>query len=231
VAVVRTPQGVAARRGVLLTLAMREHVCGKALPADLDRERPVACRHEARRDKRTRGKPDQHDAGNERSPATCAEVQAHACRFIFRAGILPAKTQQRWPPDTASGKRCVALSRLRLRDGGTDDDRSQEPWFRRQCPSDAVERSAVRWMMIPVTIDEELIGIARRLPEDWHELPAPASTREFGTRWVMQARSSVLQVPSIVVDGEFNYVLNPRHADFGKLRIGAPISFSFDRRL
>jgi len=34
----------------------------------------------------------------------------------------------------------------------------------------------------------------------------------------------VLQVPSIVVDGEFNYVLNPRHADFGQLKIGAPVS-------
>jgi len=34
----------------------------------------------------------------------------------------------------------------------------------------------------------------------------------------------VLQVPSIVVDGEFNYVLNPRHTDFGQLKIGAPVS-------
>ena len=91
--------------------------------------------------------------------------------------------------------------------------------------------AAVQWMMIPVSIDEQLIENAKHLPEDWRQLPAPPSTREFGTQWVRQARSTVLQVPSIVVDGEFNYVLNPRHADFGQLKIGAHESFSFDPRL
>ena len=85
--------------------------------------------------------------------------------------------------------------------------------------------AAVQWMMIPVIIDEQLIEIAKHLPEDWRQLPAPPSTREFGTQWVVQARLPVFQVPSIVVDGEFDYVLNPRHADFGQLRIGAPVSF------
>jgi len=41
----------------------------------------------------------------------------------------------------------------------------------------------------------------------------------------------VLRVPSLVVDGEFNYVLNPRHADFTRLEIGEPLEFSFDPRL
>ena len=91
--------------------------------------------------------------------------------------------------------------------------------------------AAVQWMMIPVSIDERLIEIAKHLPKDWRQLPAPPSTREFGTQWVRQARSPVLQVPSIVVDGEFNYVLDPRHADFAQLKIGAPVSFSFDPRL
>jgi RES domain-containing protein len=77
-------------------------------------------------------------------------------------------------------------------------------------------------MMIPVRIDEQTIENAKHLPKDWRQLPASPSTREFGTQWVIQARSPVLQVPSIVVDGEFNYVLNPRHVDFGQLKIGAP---------
>ena len=91
--------------------------------------------------------------------------------------------------------------------------------------------AAVHWVTIPVDIDERLIEIAKHLPEDWRELPAPPSTRDFGTQWVMQARSPVLRVPSIVVDGEFNYILNPRHADFGQLKIGASAPFSFDPRL
>jgi RES domain-containing protein len=91
--------------------------------------------------------------------------------------------------------------------------------------------AAVNWAMIPVSIDESLIEILQALPVDWRRLPAPLSTREAGTRWVAESRSAVLQVPSIVVDGEFNYVLNPRHTDFARLEIGEPLAFSFDPRL
>ena len=90
--------------------------------------------------------------------------------------------------------------------------------------------AAVKWAMIPVSIDESLIEIVQT-PEDWRQLPAPRSTREAGTRWVAESRSAVLRVPSIVVDGEFNYILNPRHTDFVRLEIGEPLAFSFDPRL
>jgi RES domain-containing protein len=68
-------------------------------------------------------------------------------------------------------------------------------------------------------------------PENWRQPPATRSTREAGTRWVAESRSAVLRVPSIVVDGEFNYLLNPRHTDFTRLEIGEPLAFSFDPRL
>jgi hypothetical protein len=76
-----------------------------------------------------------------------------------------------------------------------------------------------------------IISFATTRPADWRRLPAPLSTREAATRWVAEARSAVLQVPSIVMDGEFNYILNPRHADFARLEIGEPLAFSFDPRL
>ena len=91
--------------------------------------------------------------------------------------------------------------------------------------------AAIKWAMIPVSIDESLIEIADSLPNDWRKLPAPASTREFGSRWVAELRSVVLRIPSIVVEGEFNYLLNPRHPDFARLEIGKPRAFSFDPRL
>ncbi len=91
--------------------------------------------------------------------------------------------------------------------------------------------AAIRWAMIPVDIDEPFIEIADPVPEDWRQLPAPPSTRKLGSRWVTESRSVVLRVPSIVVDGEFNYLLNPRHPDFARLRIGEPRPFSFDPRL
>jgi RES domain-containing protein len=91
--------------------------------------------------------------------------------------------------------------------------------------------AAINWAMIPVSIDESLIEILQALPVDWRQLPAPISTREIGTRWVAESRSAVLQVPSIVMDGEFNFVLNPRHPDFSRLEIGESLEFSFDPRL
>ncbi len=91
--------------------------------------------------------------------------------------------------------------------------------------------AGVDWAMVPVSIDESLIEVLQDLPRDWRQLPAPQSTRTIGARWVTELRSAVLRVPSIVVDGEFNYVLNPRHPDFGRLEIGAPSGFSFDPRL
>jgi len=91
--------------------------------------------------------------------------------------------------------------------------------------------AAVTWAMIPVSIDESLVEILQELPVEWRQLPAPQSTREIGTQWVSESRSAVLRVPSTVVDGEFNYLLNPRHADFARLEIGEPLAFSFDPRL
>ncbi len=91
--------------------------------------------------------------------------------------------------------------------------------------------AAIEWVTIPVDIDDALIESPDLLPDDWRDLPAPESTREPGSRWVTESRSVALRVPSLVVDGEFNYLLNPRHPDFARLKIGAARSFSFDPRL
>lgn len=45
------------------------------------------------------------------------------------------------------------------------------------------------------------------------------------------ARSAVLRVRSAIVGGEFNYLLNPLHPEFPKLRIDSPEKFQIDKRL
>jgi RES domain-containing protein len=91
--------------------------------------------------------------------------------------------------------------------------------------------SAIRWRVVPVEIDESLIHIPQTLPRSWWRIPAVSATRRFGTDWAKQARTPVLRVPSAVTRGEFNYLLNPRHPEFDRLRIGKPLPFSFDRAL
>jgi RES domain-containing protein len=68
-------------------------------------------------------------------------------------------------------------------------------------------------------------------PRGWRvEPPGPASVAA-GSAWIAAGRTAVLEVPSALVPSEFNALLNPAHADFGKLRITRPQPFPFDPRL
>ena len=69
------------------------------------------------------------------------------------------------------------------------------------------------------------------LPTDWRSDPAPTSTQAIGDAWAMSLASPVLLVPSVLIPGEFNFLLNPRHSQFSELRIGDPVPFEFDPRL
>jgi RES domain-containing protein len=55
--------------------------------------------------------------------------------------------------------------------------------------------------------------------------------QEFGTKWVDKSTSLILEVPSMVVPIENNYLLNPNHPDFKKLNISKPKPFLMDPRL
>jgi RES domain-containing protein len=72
---------------------------------------------------------------------------------------------------------------------------------------------------------------AKDLPPEWHQHPAPAELQDLGTLWAEARRSVCLQVPSAVVRGEHNFLINPRHPDFDQLRIGKPEPFELDQRL
>jgi RES domain-containing protein len=69
------------------------------------------------------------------------------------------------------------------------------------------------------------------LPSDWQVEPPTHTTRRIGTEWIRKSRAAVLAVPSAIVPEELNYLINPAHPDFSKIRIGKPTDFSFDSRL
>lgn len=86
---------------------------------------------------------------------------------------------------------------------------------------------------LPIQFDDSLVTrlTAEELPSNWQGYPPPAETRAIGDQWVARGTTPVLRVPSVVVPWEFNYLLNPAHPDFAKIRKGAPIPFPFDPRL
>jgi RES domain-containing protein len=54
---------------------------------------------------------------------------------------------------------------------------------------------------------------------------------EVGEAWLASGASAVLRVRSNVVPSENNYLLNPRHPDFARIRIEEIRPFEFDARL
>ena len=70
-----------------------------------------------------------------------------------------------------------------------------------------------------------------RLPADWRVEPPPPSTKAIGDAWLREVRPAVLALPSVIVPGELNYLLNPAHPAFKRISIGKPERFAFDPRL
>lgn len=80
---------------------------------------------------------------------------------------------------------------------------------------------------ISVDIPEKLILDLKQLP--WHEAGMPEY--DTGDRWLNERKSLALRVPSAVINLESNILINPEHADFGRLKFGEPLVVPFDRRL
>ena len=55
--------------------------------------------------------------------------------------------------------------------------------------------------------------------------------RDLGSAWAASLRSLALKVPSAVVEGDWNVLLNPKHPEFARVAIGPVKPFRFDERL
>ena len=69
------------------------------------------------------------------------------------------------------------------------------------------------------------------LPWNWDADRSTHDTAKIGTDWANSLASAVLVVPSAVIPREHNYILNPRHPEFSKIRFLSPEPFYFDDRL
>jgi len=91
----------------------------------------------------------------------------------------------------------------------------------------------VNYYMVGIELPEEsgitIIGIAE-LPADWSRNPFPRSTQYIGDDFLKANTHLMLQVPSAIVPGDRNYIINPRHPDFKGLKIVLTEPFEFDSR-
>jgi len=69
------------------------------------------------------------------------------------------------------------------------------------------------------------------LDEDWNNHPPNLITQKIGDDFIDSLDGCLLKVPSAVVQGDFNYLINPYHSDFKKIKIIEITDFPFDKRI
>ncbi len=79
--------------------------------------------------------------------------------------------------------------------------------------------------------DEVEIVTVKRLPKGWNVFPYHSDTQEIFTKFCDEQKAAVLKVPSAIVGAEHNYILNPMHPDFAKIKVVKTEKFRFDQRL
>ncbi len=106
------------------------------------------------------------------------------------------------------------------------------------CLENVVHRSAIglqanfQTMVIEVP-DRLSIKVVEKegLPSDWHLFKNYPLTQSLGDAWISSGETPVLQVPSAIVAEEYNYLLNPGHRDFERVKLIRTEPFEFDPRI
>jgi RES domain-containing protein len=80
------------------------------------------------------------------------------------------------------------------------------------------------------TLRRDAEALLSGLPNDWRRVGHPA-LRRIGTQWAESGSAVALMVPSVVVDGEWNVLINPLHPDAKQIVLAKPLSMRFDQRL
>jgi RES domain-containing protein len=83
---------------------------------------------------------------------------------------------------------------------------------------------------VPIGVSQKTLSLPD-LPFGWNNFPHLISTQRIGDEFVQLSQTCLLKIPSAVVPGDFNFLINPRHSDFAKIQIVKQDDFPFDQRL
>ena len=82
---------------------------------------------------------------------------------------------------------------------------------------------------VPESISLVSVAVAR-LPRRWRATPPPPELAQIGDDFVRRRRAAILIVPSALAPTESNWLINPRHPEFRKIRVRPPQPFHYDPR-
>jgi RES domain-containing protein len=89
------------------------------------------------------------------------------------------------------------------------------------------------YQMLTLRVPEDsLLSIPLdQLPDDWNGLTPPTAIKDITEKWVAENKFLLLKVPSAVVAGDYNYLINPAHARASQVIIIDKQPYRFDSRL
>ena len=70
-----------------------------------------------------------------------------------------------------------------------------------------------------------------KLSQNWKSIANYANLQKKGSDWYVKRISLVLKVPSVLVRGEYNYIINTCHPDFDKVILKDTEDYHWDKRL
>lgn len=73
--------------------------------------------------------------------------------------------------------------------------------------------------------------LSRLKGKDWKTHPPSEFTQTEGDNFIRKNKTLALKVPSAIVQGDYNYLINPVHKDIGSVKIISSEPFAFDKRL
>jgi len=94
-------------------------------------------------------------------------------------------------------------------------------------------RSLQEYLIFSCSFSETLVDDfdTTQLPDNWRTFPGPPSLKVLGDQWIANQSSAILRVPSVVIETDSNYLLNPAHRDFKHVTISPGQRFELDLRL
>lgn len=92
-------------------------------------------------------------------------------------------------------------------------------------------KSNFKLTTIEISDDIQIEKVGVFYNDDWTEFENYYQSQEVGDEWAKSLRTAVLRIPSAIIRNEYNYLINPQHTDFQKIKIIEIEDFNFDRRL
>jgi RES domain-containing protein len=96
-------------------------------------------------------------------------------------------------------------------------------------PDDPPKDLALVTAEVPDSVTRASVS-AKQFPKTWRRAPPPPEVTIFGDDFIRHGRTTILIVPSALAPTESNWLINPRHPGFSKIRVHSAEPFAYDSR-